>query len=692
MQLEAYQLVECIYEGRTTRVFRGVRRADAMKVIIKVHRSALPRPTDITSFHNHFNITRLISSERIVRPLAIEQHGNVLALISEDHGEMSLREELRNNPPTPARVMAIGIMLAQALEDLYAAQVIHKDVKPDNILVDPQSGVVRLGDFAISTLLPREAREAQRDTALSGTLAYISPEQTGRLHRWIDHRSDLYSLGVTLYELATGTLPFTASEPMEIIHAHLTRRPIRPSTVNRAIPPALCDIIMKLLAKAPGDRYQSPTGLRLDLEECLRQCREHGSAASFALGVHDSIERFGVPDELYGRASEVQQLLSTFDGVVKGESALMFVMGSSGIGKSALVRAIQEPILRHQGYFAAGKFDQYNRDIPFSSLVQAFRDLLRQILTEEHHRLTTYKSRLMAALGTEAGVVTDVIPEVELFIGSSSPIVELPPADNRERFIRTFKRFIHAFADPHHPLVVFLDDLQWADTATLELLVAIFEHEPPSAFLFMGAYRDNEVDLAHPLARAIDRLENRGVKMERIHLEPLGLDDVACLVAGALRCSPEEVRDMAQSILERTGGNPFYCTRYLQSLYDDGHLQFNRQARRFERKLGSLRDVEGRTDVVNFMLGRLERFAPETRDALKFAAAIGSRFSLETLAMLCDLPHSRVAEALWPALVEGLILPLDDAYRAFQGGSKSLATTNASMMGGAYRFLHDRIQ
>lgn len=345
MELHGYQVNACIHEGLTTQIFRGVRSADGMRVIIKVHRPGFNSPNDVARFYNHFNVTRCIASERIDRPFVIEEHGDVLALISEDRGEISLREELRQSPPVPARVLAIGISLARTLEDLYVANVIHKDIKPDNILVDPVGGAVRLGDFAIATLLPREAREAQRDTGISGTLAYISPEQSGRLHRWIDHRSDLYSLGVTLFELATGTLPFTSTDPMELIHAHLTKTPRYVSVLNPAIPGPICDIIMKLLAKAPAERYQSPTGLRIDLEACLHQMRAQGSIAPFPLGQHDALERFVVPDELYGRTSEVRQLLSMFESVVQGTPGLLFVVGSSGIGKSALIRAVQEPIL-----------------------------------------------------------------------------------------------------------------------------------------------------------------------------------------------------------------------------------------------------------------------------------------------------------------------------------------------------------
>lgn len=692
MELTGYRLGACIHEGPQTRIFRGERVSDGAKVIIKIHRSELPRPGDVARFRNHFNVTKNIVSTRIDRPIALEHHGKVFALISEDRGEISLREEMRMSPPSPTRVLIIAIALARTLEDLYVASVIHKDIKPDNILVNPDTGGVRLGDFSIATLLPREAREAQRDTTLSGTLAYVSPEQTGRLHRWIDHRADLYSLGATLYELATATVPFPSTDPMELIHAHLTRRPPNPSTLNPALSAPLCDIIMKLLAKAPVERYQSPTGLRLDLEECLRQDRDQGFVHPFQLGQYDALERFVVSDDLYGRTNEIEQLLSTFDRVAHGASALLFVAGSSGIGKSALVRAVQEPILQRRGYFATGKFDQYNRDVPFSSLVQAFRDLLRQILAEHRDRVATYRSLLLAALGAEGRVVTDVIPEVELLIGAQPSIPELPPVDNRERFLRVFSRFIRVFASVEHPLVLFLDDLQWADTATLELLVALFGGDSPKAFMFMGAYRDNEVDSAHPLVLAMSRLESQGVVVDKLTLAPLGLSDLTSLVAGALRCSPADAEEIAQIIELRTAGNPFYCNRYLQSLHDDGHVRFNRTTGRFECDMESLRAPASGSDVVGFMVGRLERFTAETRNALKFAAAIGSRFSLDTLAAVQGLSRAEVAEGLWPALVDGLILPLDDAYRAFQGSAKVESITDLQSLAASYRFLHDRVQ
>jgi len=692
MEVTGYRLGSCIHEGSQTRIFRGERCSDGAKVIIKVHRSELPRPGDVARFRNHFNVTTNLSSTRIDRPIALEQHGNVLALISEDRGEISLREEMRKSPPSPARVLTIGIALARTLEDLHIASVIHKDIKPDNILVNPDTGTLRLGDFSIATLLPREAREAQRDTALSGTLAYVSPEQTGRLHRWIDHRADLYSLGATLYELATGTVPFPSTDPMELIHAHLTRRPPRPSTLNPALSASLCDIIMKLLAKSPAERYQSPTGLRIDLEECFRQERDQGFVTPFPLAQYDALERFVVSDELYGRASEIERLLSTFDRVARGASALFFLAGSSGIGKSALVRAVQEPILERRGYFAAGKFDQYNRDVPFSSLVQAFRDLLRQILAEHRDRVAACRSLLLAALGSEGRVVTDVIPEVELLIGTQPSIPELPPVDNRERFLRIFTRFIRVFASTEHPLVLFLDDLQWADAATLELLVALFGNDRPKAFMFLGAYRDNEVDSAHPLLRAISQLQGQGVIVDQMTLAPLELPDVTSLVAGTLHCSPADAQEIARVIDMRTAGNPFYCNRYLQSLYDDGLVRFNRTTGRFECDIESLREPSSGADVVGFMVGRVERFTAETRDALKFAAAIGSRFSLDTLAAVRGLSRAQVAEGLWPALVEGLILPLDETYRVFQGAANIESIADLQSVAASYRFLHDRVQ
>jgi len=692
--LPGYRIVACIGEGPYALVFRGIRETDGAPVVVRVHRSEFPTFAELARFRNHHQITSRLDLPFVDRPLALESHGNGFALVSKDRGDVPLRERIRASAPSFPEVIAIGAALAGILDELHARNIIHKDIKPESVFIHPETGDVTLDDFSIATLLARESQEMQRPQAMEGTLAYIAPEQTGRLHRWIDHRSDLYSLGVMLYELLTGLLPFPATDPMELIHAHLARRPVPPAEVNPAVPTVVSDIVVKLLAKVPDERYQSAAGLRHDLEECLRRIREEGGiVGSFALGMRDVSDRFVVPDDLHGRSAEVARLMAAFDRVAQGGAEILLVSGSSGIGKSALVRKVHEPIVVRRGHFVAGKFDQFKRNVPFSSLVQAFRDLLRLVLTERVDRIEGHRARLRAALGVEGRVITEVIPEVELLIGKQPEVPALPPADNQDRFNRLFQQFIRVFADVEHPLVVFLDDLQWADSASLNLLVALLGEPETRSILLMGAFRDNEVDASHPLRRALASLERAGAKIEEISLPPLSAPDVNRLVAGALRCTPEEALELTEMVMKRTQGNPFFCHRYLLSLHQDGLIAFDPEAGRFRCDIDAVRATMASSDVVEFVLERMGRLPEATTAVLRLAAAMGSRFDLGTLALVHGKPRTATAADLWPALEEGLVLPLDEAYRAFQHMPSAEGAMAAMEEGTAsYRFLHDRVQ
>ena len=537
IDMSDYRAIEQIHDGLRSRVYRGVRASDQRPVIIKVHRDEFPSFVELGQYRNHYTITSNLDIPGVERPLALERHGNGFAIVSADTGAVSLRQHARRAAPGPHEVLAIAAQLARIFEALHARRVVHKDVKPDNILVLPD-GDLRLIDFSIATLLPRESGELQRATALEGTLAYISPEQTGRMNRWIDYRSDYYSLGVTLYELLTSQLPFQTTDPMELIHCHIARSPTPPVELNPAVPQALSDIVMKLMAKSAESRYQSATGLRADLEVCREQLRRTGSAPAFPLGRGDVSDRFLVPDRLYGRDAELGLLLRAFDRVAAGAAELLLVAGHSGIGKSALINEVHKPIVRQRGYFAAGKFDQFQRDVPFSSLVQAFLGLIRQVLGEPGERVVAWQRRLGEALGGEGQVIADVIPEVELLIGRQAPVPELPPADNHDRFNRLFQAFIRRFAAPEHPLVVFLDDLQWADTASLTLLQLLMSERSTGHLLVIGAFRDNEVGPDHPLSRMLDRTRKGGATVTQVALQPLDMRHLNLLVADTLRRPP----------------------------------------------------------------------------------------------------------------------------------------------------------
>ena len=425
IELNGYQIAEKIYSSSKTLVYRGSRNYDEKSAIIKLMRNEYPTFSELVQFRNQYAITKNLDIPGVVRPLTLENYGNGLALIMLDDRCISISHYISNNLLDVGEFIEIGIQIAKILEGLYQNRVIHKDIKPQNILIHPETKKIKLIDFSIASLLPREQQEIANPNVLEGTLAYISPEQTGRMNRGIDYRTDFYSLGVTFYEMLTRKLPFDSLEPMELVHCHIAQKPIPPREVNPAIPGMLNEIIIKLMAKTPEERYQSASGLRFDLEKCWHQWQEYGRIAEFTLAQRDISDRFSIPEKLYGRQQEVSALLAAFDRISQGATEMMLVAGFSGIGKTAVVNEVHKPIVRQRGYFIKGKFDQFQRNIPLSAIVQAFRDLIGQLLSENDDRIAEWKTKILSALGENAGVIVEVIPELEKIVGTQPPAPKL---------------------------------------------------------------------------------------------------------------------------------------------------------------------------------------------------------------------------------------------------------------------------
>jgi hypothetical protein len=425
------------------------------------------------------------------------------------------------------RFFRFAVGLAAALGKLHQQGLIHKDIKPANVLVNSATGAIRLTGFGIASRLPREHQEPKPPEVIAGTLAYMAPEQTGRMNRSIDSRSDLYSLGVTFYEMLTGVLPFTASNPMEWVHCHIARQPIPPGEYAKGIPPPLSAIVMKLLAKTAEERYQTAAGVTADLWRCLKEWETHRHIDLFPLGAHDVSDRLLIPEKLYGREREIEALLASFDRVVvSGVAELVLVLGYSGIGKSSVVNELHKAIVPPRGIFISGKFDQHKRIIPYATLAQAFQGLVRQTLSKSEEEVGQWRDAIREAVGANGQLMVNLIPDLELVIGKQPPVPEIPPQDAQNRFQMVFQRFLGAFARPEHPLALFLDDLQWLDAATLELLEHLITKAEVRHLLLVGAYRDNEVSPSHPLMRALDAIHNAGASVQRIALAPLLVDDV----------------------------------------------------------------------------------------------------------------------------------------------------------------------
>ena len=568
-------------------------------------------------------------------------------------------------------VLRLAINLAAALGHAHQRGLIHKDVKPENVLVD-DAGHVWLTGFGIASRLPRERQAPAPPEIIAGTLAYMSPEQTGRMNRSMDTRSDLYSLGVTLYQMLTGALPFAAADPLEWVHCHIARQPVAPAD-RRAVPEPLSAIIMKLLAKNAEERYQTAAGLEADLRRCLAEWQSHGRIDPFPLGADDSSDRLLIPEKLYGREREVDALLAAFDRVVaQGAAELVLVSGYSGVGKSSVVNELHKVLVPPRGLFAAGKFDQYKRDVPYATLAQAFQMLVRQILVKSEAEVDHWRHALLEALGPNGQLIVNLIPEVEFVIGKQPPVAELPPQEARGRFQLVFRRFLGAFARPEHPLALFLDDLQWLDTATLELLERLITDPDVRHVLLIGAYRDNEVSSSHPLMRTLAAIRDAGARTQEIVLAPLGLDDVERLIADALRCGPNSAGPLALLVHEKTGGNPFFAIQFLTALAEEGLLRFDRDARPsiWTWDLDRIRAKGYSDNVVDLMLGKLRRLPHQTQTALQQLACLGNVAEIATLNLVFGQSEEEIHAPLRDAVRTGLILRLE----------------------GSYAFLHDRIQ
>lgn len=687
---KGYEPLELLHEGGYSLVYRALRSADQTAVIIKTTPPQVAlRASDHLTFRNQFTIGQNLDHPGVLQILGLEPCNHSYALIMEDVQGIALSQFLQTAISLKDG-LTIALQLAEILQYLSQKRILHKDIKPANILIHPQTLQVKLIDFGIASRLPKETQTTKNPKGLEGTLAYMAPEQTGRMNRGIDFRSDFYGLGVTLFQLFSGQLPFQADEPMEWLHCHLAQEP--PSLTEFGVPTAVANIVAKLLAKNAEDRYQSALGLKDDLKRCLTQLTEQGAIEPFEVGQNDVCDRFLIPEKLYGRDTDVQTLLNAFDRVAQGASELMLIAGASGIGKTALVNQVHLPIAQQKGFFIRGKFDQFNRNVPFFAWVQALQDLIKQLLSESDSTLVDWKAKILAGVGEQGQVLIEVIPELALILGPQPAVPELSGVAAQNRFNRLFRQLIQVFTA--HPLVIFLDDLQWADAASLHLLKQLMTGAERGTLFLLGAYRENEVLPVHPLMLTLDDLQESGKKLQTLHLKPLQPQDVCHLVADSLHCSAANATPLAQLVYQKTQGNPFFTTQFLQGMQADGWMTFNTDARYWECDLSQIRSLALTDDVVEFMVNRLQQLPPQTQNVLAIAACLGNSFKLDTLAVVCEQSPETLAQDLWSALQAGLILPENETYKFFQTFPDQPAPelTTPLEMSVTYRFLHDRGQ
>lgn len=662
-----YEILERIDETPHAIVDRARKTGSQETVIIKALKAHSPTSFEIARFNYEFELIKNTPVDGVVKVLDIIGLDTGIALVMEDFFGLPLSSFVYRGLDTE-KILDLFNRISEILGRLHEKKIIHKDIKPQNILYNQAQDILKIGDFGIARELTGIIDEIYNPKVIEGTLAYMSPEQTGRMNCPVDYRTDLYSLGVSMYEMLTGGVPFISDDPMALIHAHIAKMPVPPHIIKPGLPRVVSDIVMKLLAKSPDERYQNSFGLTGDLSECLRRLRADGRITPFALGAHDVALTFNIPRVLVGRDEELGALIASLERISSGGVEMLLVRGEPGVGKSALVNEMNRLIVNKKGYFVAGKYSQYQKQTPYSAIIQAFQALAPQLLSENEERLGHWKRELNKALGANGKIITGVIPEMELIIGKQPDIPELGPEETENRFNLILKNFIKVFAGPSHPLVLFLDDLQWADQAGLKLIQSILTDKALSHFFLIGACRDNETPDYHPLMLAVENLRSKGGWLNLMTLHALTPDQVAQFLSGFFNCSPEKAGPLAKIIHAKTLGNPFFINQFLKRLHEERYFRFDPQ-QGWGWDVETISSTQVTDNVVDLMTEKIVRLPEASFSAIKVCACIGYTFDIKLVSAVMNLAYA-------------------DAFRTFEA---LIGTGLINAHKKIYRFQHDRI-
>ncbi|MBN9350312.1 MAG: AAA family ATPase [Chitinophagaceae bacterium] len=698
--IPGYLIIEKISVSNLHIIYHATKKVDNDEVAIKTLVAPYPRREDIANIKREYQILQKLQFDGIIRVHSFVPFGpGNWGIVMEKFGITLLQflASCDNNHISPKQFFSIAIPLVKILGSLHEKSIIHKDINPANILIEPTGGALRLIDFSTSTELSRERQDISLTRRIEGSLPYMSPEQTGRMNRDVDYRTDYYSLGITFYQMLTGQLPYMASDPLEWVHCHISRQAPPVNKVNRMIPDTLSDIVAKLISKNAEDRYQSSYGIATDLEECRDRINKGFHGIGFEIAKADVSRTFQIPQKLYGREHELDRLESHFDNASNGSVEFCLVSGYSGVGKSVLVYELGRVIAKKRGYLIHGKFEQFKQNNAYFAFAGAFRNLIYELLGETEKNLEKWKDVINTALGANAQLLIDLIPELELIIGKQAPVNELPPAEAQKRFFILLENFVKVFARKDHPLVLFMDDLQWSDIPTLNLIQHLVTSQQLGYFFLIGAYRNNAVDASHPLNLILGEIQKERL-IENLELEPLSLDAVNQIATDALHCDELAARPLSQVLFEKTAGNPFFTIELLKDLNERGAIRFNHEKGKWNWDIDEVRKTKNSDNVVDFLIASQSRLQKPTQQVLQLAACIGATFDLKTLSIIYESTMEQTARNLEEALRANIVIPLNENYKFFglgafnQNGNPTGEADASNELNPTYRFQHDRVQ
>lgn len=693
LRIQGYQIEKACYEGNQNIVYRALREHDQSSVILKSIINEYPTADQLGKYRHEFEILKIFNSNKIIKAYSLEQDNQQCSIVLEDAGGDSLAHLMAANYSfSLTEILNIAIDVIDAISLVHHNNIIHKDINPSNIIYNSDSGEVKLIDFGISSIVPKEQSSIAPPSCIQGTLAYISPEQTGRMNRSIDYRSDFYSYGIMLYEMLCGKTPFNSSNALELLHDHIALTPQTIYELKPKLPEALSDIVARLMAKTAEDRYQGAWGVKADLQKVRDQVSEKGSVTRFPLGEEDIPDCFQIPQVIYGRENEINNILNSFFRVSAGGKEITLISGYSGIGKTSVVREVYKPLTKLKGYFISGKYEQYNKDKPFSAIGVAISQLIKQILAESDDEIQSWGTLIADSIGENLVVLIEVVPDISLIVGEKKSSLKYSAIEKQNIIKVSFVKFIHLFCSPSHPLVLFLDDLQWADAASFLLIDAFLADSALASLLIIGAYRDNEVGKGHLLMSMLYDLESRATKINSIKLSPLLSEDINRLVADALYRNVEEVKSLSLIIEGKTNGNPFFIEEVLKSLNQSKTLRFNSSEGKWVWNEGEVQLVNVSENVVELVTERIRLLPEENQKIIFSAACIGNRFSINTLRGVCDLEYEKLVELLKLVMIKGLIMPIGNALNFLELSECQFESEKFREVGISFRFAHDRIQ